>query len=296
MPNRIAKEIDMNRKIIETLLQMIGFKKNSLEQLLTTIGTKTHGESYAKRYERYFSPLRNRPLTLLEIGIGGYKDPHSGGESLRAWKEYFPKGKIFGIDIVDKSAIEESRIKTFQGSQDDEPFLRHVIKEIGIPDIIIDDGSHRNDHVIKTFKILFPELKEDGGIYVVEDTHFSYVPSFENWNQFFPDKPMPHWAQYGGSLDLYDRKTMLNYFKRLSDCLGHQHFFNPGYQPNYLDLHLVGVHFYRNQVFCFKGDNSTSGNFFVDNNLPPNWLRQMGLPSIEKANLHFPKIDDPTNF
>src|SRR5882757_9979464 len=68
-------------------------------------------------------------------------------------------------------------INIFKGSQVDKEFLRNVIKKIGNPDIIIDDGSHVNEHMIDTFKILFPLLK-DGGVYVVEDTQTSYWPEF----------------------------------------------------------------------------------------------------------------------
>ncbi|MDE2324399.1 MAG: class I SAM-dependent methyltransferase [Betaproteobacteria bacterium] len=267
---------------------------NTLADWLSTRRTKWNARDYAARYERHFAELRNEPIRLLEIGIGGYDDPRSGGESLRAWKRYFPKASIFGIDIADKRALEEDRIRTFQGSQDDPAFLRNVIAEIGRPDIIIDDGSHRNDHVIKSFKLLFPHLNEKHGIYVVEDTHFSYVPNIENWRKAVPGDTPPGWALYGGSLDLYDRRTMVNYFKRLTDCLSHQEFFHPSYHPNEFDKTIVGVHFYRNQVFVLKGDNTGEGNFFQNNTLRPEWLQVMGFKSVDDFAVQFPAIDDPT--
>ncbi|MGC4059467.1 MAG: hypothetical protein QM749_00865 [Aquabacterium sp.] len=267
---------------------------DTLASWLSERRTKWNAQDYAARYERYFAPLRDKPIKLLEIGIGGYDDPKSGGESLRAWKRYFPKASIFGIDIADKRALEEDRIRTFQGSQDDPVFLRNVIEEIGAPDIIIDDGSHRNEHVIKSFQLLFPHLNASHGIYVVEDTHFSYVPNIDNWRKVVPLDEPPLWATYGGSLDLYDRKTMVNYFKRLADCLSHQEFFNPGYRANEFDKTVVGVHFYRNQIFVQKGDNTGEGNFFKNNNLRPEWLQAMGFKSIDEFGVQFPAIDDPT--
>ena len=75
---------------------------------------------------------------------------------MRMWKSYFKKSNIFGIDIFDKKAHEENRIKTFKGSQTDEKFLKDIVSKIGKIDIVIDDGSHINEHVIQTFKILFP--------------------------------------------------------------------------------------------------------------------------------------------
>jgi hypothetical protein len=267
----------------------------SLAELLSQRRTKWNAATYAQRYERYFAPIRQQPLKILEIGIGGYDDPKDGGDSLRAWKAYFPNAQIYGIDIVDKTALEEDRIKTFRGSQDDPEFLARVLAEVGTPDIIIDDGSHRNDHVVASFKLLFPHLKDDGGIYVVEDTHFSYVPDIPHWKQLIGGDQPPSWAVYGGSLDLYQRQTMIGFFKRLADCLSYQDFFNPGYQPNYFDLHLVGVHFYRNQIFLLKGDNTAPGNFFDKNTLRPEWLEMMGLdPKAKLPGFVFPTIDDPS--
>jgi hypothetical protein len=266
-----------------------------LEELLTQRRTKWNARTYAQRYERYFAPIRHLPLKILEIGIGGYDNPKEGGDSLRAWKRYFPNAQIYGVDIVDKSALQEDRIQTFQGSQDDPAFLERVVAQTGKLDIIIDDGSHRNDHVIASFQLLFPALADDGGIYVVEDTHFSYVPNIPNWQKLTGGTTPPTWAQYGGALDLYDRRTMMGFFKRLADCVSYQDFFSPGYQPNYFDLHLAGVHFYRNQIFVLKGDNTAPGNFFDKNNLRPEWLQMMGVASADQLpGFEFPTIDDPT--
>jgi hypothetical protein len=267
--------------------------RNDLEKLLPLYSSKWNPHLFGQHYQEHFALLRNKKLKILEIGVGGYDDPKSGGESLRMWKQYFPNSMIYGMDIVDKSALEEDRIKIFQGSQDDEAFLKKIVTETGKFDIIIDDGSHRNNHVIKTFKILFPELN-NGGIYVVEDTHTSYIPSYENWSNFCSDDVAPHWAEYGGSLDLYDQKTMMNFFKRLVDCLSHQEFIHPGYTPNYFDKHIVGIHFYRNQVFIYKGDNTAPGNVVENNTLRPELLQEIGIKSLADLELEFPTIDDPT--
>ena len=87
------------------------------------------------------------------------------------WKAYFPESRIFGIDIYDKK-YRRRRIRTFQGSQTDANFLKRVVEEIGPVDIIIDDGSHYNTHVIASFQTLF-RLLAPKGIYVVEDTQTS---------------------------------------------------------------------------------------------------------------------------
>jgi hypothetical protein len=192
---------------------------------------------YAQHYERHFGPWRRRPVTLLEIGIGGYKDPRAGGGSLRMWRTYFPHGRIYGLDIHDKRPHDERRITTFRGSQTDEQFLSAVLAKTGPPDIVIDDGSHENAHVLQTFRFLFPRMADEG-IYVVEDTQTSY------------------WESAGGSsTDLDGEHTTMGVLKRLADGLNYREFERPGYQPSYFDRHVTGIAFYHNIVFIQKGLN-----------------------------------------
>ena len=163
------------------------------------------------------------------------------------WKKYFPFGNIFSIDIYDKSSLQEDRITIFKGSQIDKIFLNKVTEKIGAIDIIIDDGSHINEHVIKAFNILFPKL-QDGGIYVIEDTQTSY------------------WDEFGGdSKDLNNPKTIMNYFKSLTDALNNQEFLIPNYKQNYFDKKIVSMHFYHNLIFIYKGNNDEKSNLVVNN-------------------------------
>jgi hypothetical protein len=219
---------------------------NNLKALATVYHTdKWNDHWYSQHYERHFNPLRTKRITLLEIGIGGEGDPRLGGASLRMWRTYFPKARIYGIDIFDKSCHDERRIKTIRGSQADDTFLKGVIGKIGTPDIIIDDGSHLNSHVLKTFHTLFP-LLSDSGIYVIEDIQTSY------------------WPHLGGSSeDFHSTETSMGFFKSLIDGLNYEEFtgFNregfcqPGYKVSYFDKNIVSMHFYHNLVFIYKGKN-----------------------------------------
>jgi cephalosporin hydroxylase len=217
----------------------------NLPALAEYFGTDKWGSHwYARHYQRHFAALRRKPLRILEIGIGGDDDPRAGGKSLRMWKAYFPRARICGIDIVDKRVHEEGRIRTFVGSQDDEAFLLRLSREQGPFDIVIDDGSHMNAHVIRSFQILFPLLKEDG-IYAVEDTQTAYWPEFGG--AFSRDAAAP---------------TSLNFLKRLTDGLNHREFRGPGADlaPDYFDRHIVAMHFYHNLVFVQKGLNDEPSN------------------------------------
>lgn len=265
-----AEALERFRKILRPLMPqslrrlllntMAWFASGDLASLARIYDSdKWGGHWYAKHYERHFGARRRKPVKLLEIGIGGYDRPTSGGGSLRMWRTYFPKGRIYGIDIYDKTAHDEDRIRTYRGDQTSADFLRRVNAEIGAPDIVIDDGSHRNEHVIKTFQILFPLLAENG-IYVVEDTQTSY------------------WPEYGGRSDQLDgASTSMFFLKKLTDGLNHEEFILPGYTPSYFDQNIVSMHFYHNLVFIYKGSNN-EGSVEIRQNMPPGQGASAGRP------------------
>lgn len=224
----------------------------SLIDLAKKYGTdKATGHSYIDKYEQHFSPLRDHPVRFLEIGVGGYEDPDQGGASLRMWRDYFYNGTIHGIDIHKKN-ISEDRIHVHIGSQSDRGFLESVVESMGGLDLVVDDGSHVNDDVIKSFQILYP-LLADNGIYVVEDTQTAY------------------WKDYGGGFPA-DRGgkpvgSSLEFFKMLTDGLNHVEFDKPGYTPTYFDRTIVSMHFYHNLLFIHSGLNLEPSNIVVNNSL-----------------------------
>lgn len=127
---------------------------------------------YFDIYERHFARFRDRPIKMLEIGV------HGGG-SLDMWKAYLhPDSTIVGIDIQPECAQYASKnVEIHIGSQDDAEFLTEVADQYGQFDIVLDDGSHVNSHVIKTFEVLYPRVVSDG-VFMVEDMHTSYWPKF----------------------------------------------------------------------------------------------------------------------
>lgn len=240
--NRLSMHQKMKLRIFATNILSV-FAFGNLTTLGKLCGTDKIGlHNYIRHYSAHFKKYKRKKIKLLEIGVGGYDDPVFGGHSLRMWKKYFTKGKIFSIDIYDKSALQERRIKIFKGSQVDEEFLNKVIKHTGELDIIIDDGSHMNEHIITTFKLLFPKLK-DGGLYVIEDLQTSY----------FPD--------YGGdSENMNNPNTAMNFFKSLTDSLNHCEFLLPNYEKTYFDKKIISIHFYHNLIFIYKGNNDEPSN------------------------------------
>jgi hypothetical protein len=194
---------------------------------------------YTSHYQRYFGHLRTKRLNVLEIGVGGYEYPDRGGESLRMWKAFFRKSRIVGIDVYDKSQIRERRIDIRQCDQTDSLALTRLSNEYHGFDIIIDDGSHKNEHVIETFKILFPLLRQDG-IYVVEDTQTSY------------------WRSKGGGIG--NPRSLMAFFKSMADGLNYVEYPIPDYEPSYFDRHIVEIAFFHNLIFIRKGLNEEAAN------------------------------------
>lgn len=126
------------------------------------------GESYLDVYERYLSPMRRRPVTVLELGV-------KGGGSLRMWKEFFPRGDIHGVDLNPRCQEEtEERITVHAISQDDEAGLTALAEAVGGFDVVLDDASHINVLTVASFRILWPHVKP-GGFYIIEDLGMSWV-------------------------------------------------------------------------------------------------------------------------
>ncbi len=216
-------------------------RPSDLGDLAIRFGTDKWGawHWYTRHYDKHFAPLRYEPVRILEIGIGGYADPAAGGGSLRMWKNYFPRAIVYGMDIFDKSGVRESRIHTVQGSQDDVEFLTAFATQNGPFDIIIDDGSHLNAHVLTTFGALLPHVRP-GGWYVIEDLQTAY------------------WPQYGGtSSATAGAGTSIGLLKELIDGLEYQECNHPrGYTPSGSDQAVVGVHVYHNLAFIEVGHNA----------------------------------------
>lgn len=254
------------RRLRETHERLIAFYyRGNLIRLGELFKTdKWGGHWYLQHYQTHFRALRNKRLNLLEIGVGGYADPNLGGNSLRMWKAYFPHANIFGIDVYDKRKLEEKRIRIFQGSQVDELFLRNVVEQIGGIDIVVDDGSHINAHVIRTFEMLFPLLRNPG-IYVIEDTQTSYWPGFG-----------------GSSRDLNDPGTIMGYFSSLAHAINYEEILRDGYSPTEFDRHVVAMHFYHNLIFIYKGSNSEGSNF-LQANRTDNQVVFDGIPGQTEA-------------
>lgn len=127
------------------------------------------GPNYLRYYEAFFAPHRHRALNLLELGV------HMGG-SLQMWRDYFPYGQIFGVDIEQCAVGAAERIHTFVGDVGSRAVFDVIARDTGVAefDIIIDDASHLGAATRAAFENLFRERLAPGGIYVIEDWGTGY--------------------------------------------------------------------------------------------------------------------------
>jgi cephalosporin hydroxylase len=126
---------------------------------------------YTNTYARFFAPLADQSINLLEIGI-------DRGGSLRLWEDFFPQASIHAIDINPRCVQYASdRVTVHIGSQTDQRFLEEVARESGRLDIVIDDGGHTMEQQLVSLRTLWPHVKPKG-FYVIEDTHTSYMTEF----------------------------------------------------------------------------------------------------------------------
>ncbi|SDS62355.1 8-demethyl-8-alpha-L-rhamnosyltetracenomycin-C 2'-O-methyltransferase [Streptomyces sp. TLI_053] len=245
--------------VVQQLLRGLTEQPVDLAELSLRHGSDKWGlHYYTDHYARHFAPLRDRPLTVLELGIGGYADPAAGGGSLRMWKRFFRRGLVYGVDVYDKTALREQRIHTVRGDQADPAFLTALAERIGPIDIVIDDGSHHCPDVIAAFGALFPHVVP-GGLYVIEDLQTSYWPGF------------------GGSSErLGDPTTSMGFLKQLLDGLNHEeHEPTTAHRPSGTDRTLAGAHFYHNLAILDKGRN--------EEGTLPAWIPRRELSAEEIA-------------
>jgi hypothetical protein len=165
---------------------------------------------YLDVYESLFTPYRELPVRMLEIGI-------QNGGSLEIWSKYFRNAvALVGCDInptCGSLQFGDPRINVVVGDANSTSTERAITSIAPQFDIIIDDGSHTSRDIISSFARYFGKLR-DGGVYIAEDLHCSY------------------WREFGGGL--FDPASSINFFKRLVDVTNHESWGVPGLRSEIL--------------------------------------------------------------
>ncbi len=146
--------------------------------------------SYTPAYHEILNPIRDDVKTMVEIGIGNVPlmspivgESYQPGASLRMWRDYFTNAKIIGCDILPEVLFNENRISTFFVDQSSEHSLNVFAQIFKNADVILDDGSHIEEHMILSFKTLWKYVNP-GGLYIIEDIQENALNRF----QMLPEK------------------------------------------------------------------------------------------------------------
>ena len=156
--------------------------------------------SYLPDYEEVLGHLRDQPVMLLEIGIGlnlkpvGPDGQHlhlPAGAGLRMWADFFPNGRILGVDAFDCGVPSEGRVTVLPTCRQEDPQLVELVRPYAPIDIVIDDASHNRGEQHACYGHLRPLLKP-GGFYFVEDVEAD--DQIEAWTK--REGYERHWARH----------------------------------------------------------------------------------------------------
>lgn len=207
-------------------------------------------DNYFEVYNDIYKNYINKNANILEIGV-------QNGGSLQITSELLVNGNIYGIDINNKVCEIDfgKNIKTFCFNASDKDKTKIYLKDIEF-DVILDDGSHRSDITIATFKNLFSKIKP-GGYYIIEDLHTSY------------------WVEYKGGYLKND--STIEYLKRMIDLLNGYHIRNENFIQKIFRNNVFIQKTFRNGSFLDKilGNTSFIQNLSKDDLYALEWIKSI---------------------
>lgn len=129
-------------------------------------GTDKVKHGYIEPYSEHL-PTRDAVRAMLEIGV-------AEGASAEMWRRWYPDADIHLIDLFlappPHVGMKWCRDNGFVPYQLDQSEVLELGMQIRTKyEIIVDDGSHRADHQLISFKQLFWNNLRSGGVYAIED-------------------------------------------------------------------------------------------------------------------------------
>lgn len=211
---------------------------------------------YVNELDNIFYPYQNQSINVLAFCIGN-------GGMLEVYSKYFANAKkIIGCDPNVTSQMlefDDPRISLITGNYFTDEFEARVLQQASNYDIIIIDGVHHSDDLIRHFTRYFKHVNEKG-IYLIKHLYSSY------------------WAKFNGGL--YNPFSAMAFFKRLADIINYEHWRDGQHNADYLSAYkekfgvrlnktdlswIHSIHFYNSLCIIQKTapDNNKLGKRIV---------------------------------
>jgi len=156
--------------------------------------------AYLDLYQKLIQNKKNTTGNILEIGIGG-------GGSIQLWNDFFLNANIYSIDITPMNCVFERLLSlkrvtlyTSVDAYDEKIFWSYFVSKNLNFDVILDDGAHTLESMIK-FIQLYTQILTKDGILIIED-----IPDI-NWTQSLKNVTPENLKKY---ITVYDLRHIKN--------------------------------------------------------------------------------------
>lgn len=158
--------------------------------------------AYLDLYQKLLEDKKDTSKNILEVGIGG-------GGSIQLWNDFFLNADIYSIDITPMNWVFEKllpldRVTLYTGvdAYDEKIFNSFFNKKNLKFDMILDDGAHTLETMIK-FIELYSKILTDDGILIIED-----IPDM-NWTEILKQHTPEYLKKF---IDIYDLRNIKDRF------------------------------------------------------------------------------------
>jgi len=141
----------------------------SLIEIVDNLKTdKNTLHSYLELYQKLLINKKDTAQNVLEIGI-------AEGGSIKMWSEFFTNADIHGLDIINiDNVLDEIKnndkiiLYTSTDAYNDIFFKTEFLNKNKRFDVMIDDGPHTLESMLKFIR-LYSQLMTNDGILIIED-------------------------------------------------------------------------------------------------------------------------------
>ena len=172
----------------------------SLENIVDNSRTdKNTVHSYLPLYQKLLVNKKETAKNVLEVGV-------QAGGSIKMWSEFFTNATVYGLDIMNNDNHlefiknkENIKLYTSTDAYNKDFFTTTFLNKNIKCDLILDDGPHSLESMIRFIK-LYSQIMTDDGILIIED-----VQSW-SWIEILEDIVPDHLKQFIKVYDLRQNK------------------------------------------------------------------------------------------